>query len=156
MMTMNALTVIEKPQDLALFQQGYVEQYEEEVTELNAKLDEAREALELAGAMQLHNQIAKQQAQVSRLEKQLEAASAYLSFYRTGFLPLPRMPLTDLKWTHSEIPVVALRRLKKAKELGLFDEFGIVEPQVNRDPILVGIKRFEDGQEVHCFIAWWR
>lgn len=155
-MATNALTVIDKPQDLALFQQGYVQQYEQEVSEITAKLEEAKEALELAEGMSLHAQKSRWQTQVTNLEKKLEIASSYLSFYQGGFLPLPRMPLNDLKWTQSQIPVVALRRLKKAKELGLFDEFGIVEPQVNRDPILVGIKRFEDGQEVHCFIAWWR
>ena len=155
-MTTLALTVIDDPQDLALFQQGYVQQYQEEVGEISAKLEEANEALELAEAVSLPRQKGYWQGEVTKLKKRLELASSYLSFYQNGFLPLPRMPVQSLQWSNTHMPVVALRRLKKAKGLELFDEFAIVEPQLNRDPILVGIKRFGDGQEVHCFIAWWR
>ena len=152
----NALTVIDKPQDLALFQQGYVQEYSQEVAEITTKLEEAEEALSLASALALTSQAARWNTEIVRLKRQLEIANQYLGFYQNGFLPIPRMPTTEVQYFYEEIPVEALRRLKEAKELGLFDEFAIVQPQPKRDPILVGIKRFTDGQEVHCFLAWWR
>jgi len=156
MATKNALTVIDKPQDLVLFQQGYVLEYQEQVGEITAKLEEAEEAAAVASALSLTTQKGRWDTKIAKLRGQLEVASQYLAFYQGGYLPLPRMPVTPVQHFYGDIPIEALRRMKKAKELGLFDEFAVVAPQVNRDPILVGVKRFTDDQEVHCFIAWWR
>ncbi|GAI80903.1 unnamed protein product [marine sediment metagenome] len=155
-MNTHALTVIDNPQHLALFQQGYVQQYQQEVDEITAKLEEAREALELAQEMSLPSQKTRWEREVVALETQLDKAKSHLVFYSQGFLPLPRMSTVPLQYAGTRIPAVALRRLKDAKDLEVFDDFQVVEAQVNRDPILVGIKRFPDGEEVHCFIAWWR
>ena len=155
-MSTQALTVIDNPRDLALFQHGYVEQYQREVNNLSAELEEAQQAMSLADDMSLATQKSRWGVKVKTLQEQLEKAKTRLSFYSNSFLPLPRMQTADLKWAQTQIPLAALRRLKEAKELGVFDDFGIVEAQINRDPILIGIKRFPDGEEVQCFIAWWR
>lgn len=155
-MATNALTVIDKPQDLALFQQGFVTQYQEEVDGLTAELGEAKEALALASEMVMNTQVRIWERKVTALEGQLDKASSRLIFYTQGFLPLPRMAAVPAEYAGTEMPASALKRLKVAKELGVFDEFRVVESQVNRDPILIGVKRFSDGEEVHCFIAWWR
>ena len=148
--------------NLVQFHSHLLEDTKVELEQERANFQDAEECQQASIEVGIPSLTTRYKRMKNKIEKNIDRLERKVNALEAGFLQIPRFDWARLEWTSERLNYSTLRRLKEAKEAGIFDEFGVVQDQYtptrkNRDPILVGIIRgARYNHEEHFFIGTWK
>ena len=150
---MSILTLVE-------YHTSLLEKTKQELEQAQRDLQTTQECLEAAEELEIKALISRHRRVKTRIEKEIEFLKKRATALESGYLAIPRFDYASIEWSSERMNYQTLKRLKEAKEAGIFDEFGVVQdkytrPRSARDPFLVGILAGARNHEEHFFIGAW-
>jgi len=148
--------------NLVQFHSHLLEDTKAELEQERANLQDAEECWQASIEVGIPSLTTRYKRMKTKIEKNIERLERKVQALEAGFLQIPRFDWATLEWSSERLNYSTLKRLKEAKEAGIFDEFGVVQdkytsPRQKRDPVLVGIIRgARYNQEEHFFIGTWK
>lgn len=152
--------VLESVLMLVGYQADLIDKTKEEIEQASKDLATTKECLSAAEELGIKALTTRHKRVMTRIEREIEFLNKRLAALESGYLHIPRFDYASIEWSSERMNYPTLKRLKEAKDAGLFDDFGVVQdkythPRRSRDPLLVGILRGAYGAEEHFFIGVW-
>ncbi len=154
------LPIIESILLLVQHHTGLLEQSRGELEQAKQDLETTEECMGAAEELGIKALITRHKRVKTQIEKEIAFLENRILALEAGYLPVPRFDYASIEWSSERMNYKTLKRLKEAKEAGIFDEFGVVQdkythPRRKRDPLLVGVLQGARGYEEHFFIGVW-
>lgn len=154
------LPIIESVLLLVQFHSGLQDETKQQLDQARQDLRTTEECIGAAEELGIKALISRHKRVKTQIEKEIIFLENRLTALERGFIPVPRFDYARIEWSSERMNYSTLRRLKEAKDAGIFDDFGVVQdkythPRRARDPLLVGILRGARGYEEHFFIGVW-
>jgi len=149
---------------LVEYHTGLIEQTRAELQKVSEDLETTTNCLSAAEELDITELVNRHKRTITSIKKEQEFLQRRLKVLEEGFLPFPRFDYASIEWSGEMMNYRTLKRLKEAKDKGLFDRFGVVQDKYTRprgrDPMLVGILtggrfRGSNSHEEHFFIGAW-
>lgn len=149
---------------LVEYHTGLIEQTRAELHQVGEDLETTTKCLSAAEELDIHELVTRHKRTITSIKKEQDFLQRRLEVLEEGFLPFPRFDYASIEWSGEMMNYRTLKRLKEAKDKGLFDRFGVVQDKYTRprqrDPMLVGIltagrMRGSNSYEEHFFIGVW-
>ncbi|MBA7582365.1 hypothetical protein ES708_24293 [subsurface metagenome] len=152
--------IIESVLLLVQFHSGLQDETGQQLDQARQDLQTTEECIVAAEELGIKALISRHKRVKTQIEKEIIFLENRLAALESGYLPVPRFDYASIEWSSEAMNYQTLRRLKEAKDAGIFDDFGVVQdkythPRRRRDPLLVGILRGRRGYEEHFFIGVW-
>ena len=152
--------IIESVLLLVKFHSGLQDQTKQQLDQARQDLQTTEECIVAAEELGIKALISRHKRVKNQIEKEIIFLENRLVALGAGYIPVPRFDYASIAWSSERMNYQTLRRLKEAKDAGIFDDFGVVQdkytrPRHGRDPLLVGILRGARGYEEHFFIGIW-
>ena len=152
--------IIESVLLLVQFHSGLQDQTRQELDQTRQDLQTTEECIVAAEELGIKALIFRHKRVKNRIEKEIIFLENRLVALEAGYIPVPRFDYASIAWSSERMNYQTLKRLKEAKDAGIFEDFGVVQdkytrPRHGRDPLLVGILRGARGYEEHFFIGIW-
>lgn len=148
--------------NLVQFHSHLLEDTKAELEEERANFQDAEECQQASIEVGIPSLTTRYKRMKNKIEKNIDQLERKVKALEAGFLQIPRFDWATLEWSSERLNYSTLKRLKEAKEAGIFDDFGVVQdkytrPHRKRDPILIGIIRgARYNHEEHFFIGTWK
>lgn len=147
--------------NLVQFHSQILEDTKAELEQERQNLQDAEECQRASSEIDIPSLATRYKRMKTKIEKNIDRLDRKVKALEGGFLQIPRFDWATLEWSSERLNFNTLRRLKEAKEAGIFDEFGVVQDKYTstrkkRDPILVGVIFGGHGKEEHFFIGTWK
>lgn len=151
---------------LVEYHAGLIDQTKAELQQVGQDLETAKQCLSAAEELDIPNLVRRHKRVIAAIENERDFLGRRLVALEEGFLPIPRFDFAPIEWSGEMMNYKTLKRLKEAKDKGIFDQYGVVQdkydrPRHGRDPLLVGIVRSRgrmrgtNRHEEHFFIGAW-
>jgi len=149
---------------LVEYHTGIIEQTRAELQQVSEDLETTTKCLSAAEELDIPELVNRHKRTITAIKKEQDFLQRRLDVLEEGFLPFPRFDYASIEWSGEMMNYRTLKRLKEAKDKGLFNRFGVVQDKYTRprqrDPILVGIltagrMRGSNSYEEHFFIGVW-
>ncbi len=149
---------------LVEYHTGVIEQTRTELQQVSQDLETTTTCLSAAEELEIPELTNRHRRTITAIKKEQDFLQRRLKALEEGFLPFPRFDYASIEWSGEMMNYNTLKRLKEAKDKGLFDQFGVVQDKYSRprqrDPMLVGILRGgrfrgANRHEEHFFIGAW-
>ncbi len=149
---------------LVEYHTGLIDQTRTELQQVAQDLETTEKCRSAAEELDIPELLDRHKRTITRIKKEQDFLQRRLNALEEGFLPFPRFDYASIEWSGELMNYNTLKRLKEAKDKGLFDQFGVVQDKYSRpnqrDPMLVGIlqggrMRGTNRYEEHFFIGAW-
>ena len=152
--------IIESVLLLVQFHSGLQDQTRQELDQTRQDLQTTEECIVAAEELGIKALISRHKRVKNQIEKEIIFLESRLAALEAGYIPVPRFDYASIAWSSERMNYQTLKRLKEAKDAGIFEDFGVVQdkythPRRERDPLLVGILRGTRNYEEHFFIGVW-
>lgn len=146
---------------LVQYHAGLLEDVKRDLEQAERDLLTTEECLNAAEELGIKALTSRHKRVKTLIEREITFLRNKISALESGYIQMPRFDYASIEWSSERMNFQTLKRLKDAKEAGIFDDFGVVQdkythPRRKRDPFLVGILHGRRGYEEHFFIGLWQ